>query len=127
VNRVAVVDCDVHQGNGTAEILDGDATTFTLSLHGAANFPFDKHDGDLDRPLKDGTADAEYLACLDASLDLLARRFQPDLLIYLAGADPHESDRLGVCRIWAAAHFTATRVPKELARNPWILRAHRNE
>lgn len=93
--RVAIVDLDVHQGNGTAAILRGDAGVFTLSLHGAANFPFRKEDGDLDVALPDRTGDDAYLAVLDGALAELRRRFAPQLLIYLAGADAHENDRLG--------------------------------
>jgi len=94
--RVAIVDLDVHQGNGTAEILRGDPSVFTMSLHGARNFPF-RHRcaSDLDIDLPDGTDDAGYLEALDAALDTLARRFDPDFLIYLAGADVFEGDRLG--------------------------------
>jgi len=95
LRRVAIVDCDVHQGNGTAEIFRHDANTFTVSLHGAKNFPFDKPLSDLDRPLADGTGDQEYLDCLDQTLALMDHRFTPELIIYLAGADPHEQDRLG--------------------------------
>lgn len=93
--RVAVVDLDVHQGDGTAQILDGDDSVFTLSLHGETNFPFRKQTSDLDIGLPDGTRDAEYLAALDRALDELARRFSPQLIVYLAGADAHENDRLG--------------------------------
>lgn len=94
--RVAIVDLDVHQGNGTAEILRHDASVFTLSIHGARNFPF-RHrcDGDLDVELPDGTGDAAYLDALDGALRALAERFEPDFVIYLAGADPYEGDRLG--------------------------------
>lgn len=93
--RVAVIDLDVHQGNGTAAIFRGDDSVFTLSLHGERNFPFRKEAGDLDVGLPDGCGDNEYLAALDQALDELAHRFEPDLVIYLAGADPHEGDRLG--------------------------------
>jgi len=93
--RVAIIDLDVHQGNGTAAILSRDDSVFTLSLHGASNYPFDKECSDLDVPLADGTGDAEYLHALGDALDELARRFAPQLIIYLAGADPHEGDRLG--------------------------------
>jgi acetoin utilization deacetylase AcuC-like enzyme len=94
--RVAIVDLDVHQGNGTAEILRDDPSVFTLSIHGARNFPF-RHrcTGDLDVDLPDGTGDDAYLEALDAALDGLAARFEPDFLIYLAGADVYEGDRLG--------------------------------
>ena len=93
--RVAIVDLDVHQGNGTANIFQGDPTVFTLSLHGQKNFPFRKEASDLDVDLPDGTGDDTYLQALERSLDELAHRFDPALVIYLAGADPHEGDRLG--------------------------------
>jgi len=92
---VAIVDLDVHQGNGTARIFAGDDSVFTLSLHGAKNFPFRKEAGDLDVELPDGCGDDEYLHALDTALDELERRFEPGLVLYLAGADPHEGDRLG--------------------------------
>jgi acetoin utilization deacetylase AcuC-like enzyme len=93
--RVAIIDLDVHQGNGTARIFQGDPTVFTLSLHGQKNFPFRKETSDLDVDLPDGTGDDAYLHALERALDELAHRFDPQLLIYLAGADPHEGDRLG--------------------------------
>lgn len=93
--KVAVIDLDVHQGNGTARIFRDDASVFTLSLHGQKNFPFRKEPGDLDVDLPDGCGDDEYLAALEHALDELDRRFSPGLVIYLAGADPHEGDRLG--------------------------------
>ena len=94
-----MIDLDVHQGNGTASIFRGDSSVFTLSLHGAKNFPFRKEAGDLDVDLPDGCRDLEYLAALDAALVELERRFEPGLVIYLAGADPHEGDRLGRLRL----------------------------
>jgi acetoin utilization deacetylase AcuC-like enzyme len=93
--QVAVVDLDVHQGNGTAHILRNDSSVFTLSLHGEKNFPFRKEAGDLDVALADGCGDVEYLAALEQALEALGQRFDPGLVIYLAGADPHEGDRLG--------------------------------
>ena len=96
--RVWVIDLDVHQGNGTAAIFRDDPTVFTLSLHGAKNFPFRKEPGDLDVELPDGCGDAEYLAALDAALTEAWQRqlaAPPGLAFYLAGADPHEGDRLG--------------------------------
>src|SRR5574343_1091600 len=93
--RVAVVDLDVHQGNGTARIFAQDPSVFTLSLHGEKNFPFRKEPSDLDVELPDGTGDAAYLEALERALEELERRFEPGLVIYRAGADPHEGDRLG--------------------------------
>ncbi|MBU1361025.1 MAG: histone deacetylase [Gammaproteobacteria bacterium] len=93
--RVAVVDLDVHQGNGTAQIFRDDPSVFTLSLHGQKNFPFSKEVSDLDVELPDGCGDADYLTALEQALEELDRRFAPDLIIYLAGADPYEGDRLG--------------------------------
>ncbi len=97
--RVAVIDLDVHQGNGTAHIFRNDDTVFTLSLHGAKNFPFRKEPSDCDIELPDGCRDDDYLEALEQGLQQLEQRFEPDLLIYLAGADPHEGDRLGRLRI----------------------------
>ena len=93
--RVAIVDLDVHQGNGTARIFAHDDSVFTLSLHGAKNFPFRKEPGDIDIELPDGCDDAAYLEALESALGELDRRFEPGLVLYLAGADPHEGDRLG--------------------------------
>ena len=93
--QVAVIDLDVHQGNGTASIFRHDASVFTLSLHGRNNFPFRKQAGDLDVDLPDGCGDDPYQEALECALDELAGRFDPGLIIYLAGADPHAGDRLG--------------------------------
>jgi acetoin utilization deacetylase AcuC-like enzyme len=93
--KVLVIDLDVHQGNGTAAIFRGDDTVFTFSMHGARNFPFRKEASDLDVELPDGCGDADYLAALDRALDEVWCRAQPGLAFYLAGADPHEADRLG--------------------------------
>jgi acetoin utilization deacetylase AcuC-like enzyme len=93
--QVAVIDLDVHQGNGTASIFAGDPSVFTLSLHGAKNFPFRKEASDLDIDLPDGCGDVAYLEALEQALAELERRFEAGLIFYLAGADPHEGDRLG--------------------------------
>ena len=103
--RVAIVDLDVHQGNGSAAIFSEDETVFTLSLHGAKNFPFRKERSDLDVDLPDGCGDAAYLQALDDALDELWRRHgaaPPGLIFYLAGADPHEGDRLGRLKLTKA-------------------------
>jgi len=93
--RVAIIDLDVHQGNGTAHIFARDASVFTLSLHGERNYPFAKEISDLDVALPDGSGDAPYLLALDGALQALSDRFMPDLVLYLAGADPYVGDRLG--------------------------------
>ncbi|MDP2005120.1 MAG: histone deacetylase [Rubrivivax sp.] len=103
--RVIVIDLDVHQGNGTAAIFRDDPSVFTLSLHGARNFPFRKEASDLDVDLPDGCPDADYLAALDAALATAWARHGdglPGLAFYLAGADPHEHDRLGRLKLTAA-------------------------
>lgn len=93
--RPIVIDLDVHQGNGTASILEHDPSIFTLSLHGERNFPFTKAHSDLDVALPDGTQDAEYLDALERALAIASQRFTPDCVIYIAGADPYERDKLG--------------------------------
>jgi acetoin utilization deacetylase AcuC-like enzyme len=95
ITRVAVVDLDVHQGNGTARIFADDPDVFTLSLHGARNFPFRKERSGLDVELDDGCEDAAYLALLDAHLAPVLEASRPDLVFYLAGADPFVHDRFG--------------------------------
>lgn len=93
--RVLIVDCDVHQGNGTASILAGDDSIFTFSIHGARNFPFEKERSDLDIELPDGCTDDAYLVRLDEGLNTAFDLAHPGLVIYLAGADPYHDDRLG--------------------------------
>jgi acetoin utilization deacetylase AcuC-like enzyme len=100
--RIAVIDCDVHQGNGTAAIFRGDDSVFTFSIHGARNFPFTKEESDLDIELADGTGDDEYLWHLERGLDETLERSRPQLAIYLAGADPYEDDRLGRLKLTKA-------------------------
>ncbi len=94
-DRVLVVDCDVHQGNGTASITQGDESIYTFSIHGEKNFPFRKESSNLDIGLPDDTGDEEYLETLEGALGYIETRFTPDLVIYLAGADPYMGDRLG--------------------------------
>ena len=93
--EILICDCDVHQGNGTASILQDNPSIYTFSIHGEKNFPFKKSQSTLDVGLKDGTKDAEYLDALDGALEYISARFTPDLVIYLAGADPFYQDRLG--------------------------------
>ena len=103
--RIAILDVDVHQGDGNAAILKDEPRVLVISLHGAKNFPFRKEASDLDIELPDGCADAEYLAALDAALEQVWARHvdgAPGLAFYLAGADPHEDDRLGRLKLTAA-------------------------
>lgn len=96
--RVLVIDLDVHQGNGTASIFARDDTVYTLSLHGARNFPFRKEPSDLDVELPDGCGDQEYLEALDRAMEqvwAVHQKAMPGLVFFVAGADPHEGDRLG--------------------------------
>ena len=95
VRRTAVIDLDVHQGNGTARIFEDEPDVFTFSMHGARNFPFRKERSRLDVELEDGTGDGAYLALLDRHLDAVLEAARPELVCYLAGADPYVGDRFG--------------------------------
>jgi acetoin utilization deacetylase AcuC-like enzyme len=95
VDRVMVVDLDVHQGDGTAVIFQDEARVFTFSAHGASNFPLRKQHSDFDLPLEDGLEDEAYLAAVGGPLRDLLDQVRPDLVLYNAGVDPHRSDRLG--------------------------------
>jgi acetoin utilization deacetylase AcuC-like enzyme len=93
--RALIVDCDVHQGDGTADLLGPDPECFTLSLHGARNYPFQRIPSDLDVDIVAATGDERYLQALDEALDYAIPRARPEIAFYLAGADPWEGDRLG--------------------------------
>lgn len=95
VRRVVILDCDVHQGDGTATIFADDPTVFTLSIHGARNYPLRKQRSDLDLELPDRADDAMYLDAVERGVRAALGRAGADLAIYLAGADPYEGDRLG--------------------------------
>jgi acetoin utilization deacetylase AcuC-like enzyme len=95
VKKVLVIDCDVHQGNGTAEIFKDDKDVFTFSIHGEKNYPFKKPPSSLDIGLPDKTGDAEYLNTLIDALTRIYNEFNPDLIFYLAGIDPLETDHFG--------------------------------
>ncbi len=99
IRNILVIDCDVHQGNGTASIASQDPSLFTFSMHCDTNYPFKKTNGDLDVALPPGTDDHNYLTALRESLDKIEQMFQPDFIFYLAGADPYEHDRLGKLKI----------------------------
>ncbi len=93
--KILILDCDVHQGNGTAQLLKDNNDVFTFSLHGEKNYPFRKPPSSLDIGLPDGTKDAAYLNTLGDALDSIFNRFDPDLVFYLGGIDPLETDYLG--------------------------------
>ena len=95
IERALVVDLDVHQGDGTAAIFEGDESVFTFSMHGAKNYPFRKQRSSLDVELPDGCGDSEYLAALEQNLPVVVDRSRPDILFFQAGVDPLESDTLG--------------------------------
>lgn len=99
MQRMAVVDCDVHQGNGTAAIFAEEPDVFTFSIHGANNYPRLKVPGTLDIDLPDGTGDDEYLSALAPAVSRILAEFQPGLVFYIAGADPHADDRFGRLRL----------------------------
>jgi acetoin utilization deacetylase AcuC-like enzyme len=117
---IAIIDLDVHQGNGTAAIFKNDPSVFTLSLHGDKNFPFRKEPSDLDVPLADGIEDEPYLEALAGALGQLTQIFTPQLLIYLAGADPHEGDRLGRLKLTHAGLLERDRRVFEFAKDRGI-------
>ncbi|GAB5489313.1 MAG: histone deacetylase [Parasphingorhabdus sp.] len=95
VQRILIVDLDVHQGDGTASLMAGRDDVFTFSMHGEKNFPARKANSSLDIPLADGVEDAEYLAQLEKHLPAIFDDFQPDCVLYQAGVDPHVNDKLG--------------------------------
>jgi acetoin utilization deacetylase AcuC-like enzyme len=95
IHRAMTIDCDVHQGNGTAAIFQDDPSVFTFSIHQERNYPYPKPPSDLDVNLEDGVGDEEYHAALEQGIDHAFARFEPDLIFYLAGADPYREDQLG--------------------------------
>ncbi len=99
IARAMTVDCDVHHGNGTAAIFAKDPSVFTLSIHQENNYPFPKPPSTLDINLRDGAEDDEYLEELEKGLDLALRQFKPELIFYVAGADPYREDQLGGLRL----------------------------
>jgi acetoin utilization deacetylase AcuC-like enzyme len=120
VERVVVIDTDVHQGNGTAAILHGDPTVFTFSIHGAKNFPFHKEESDLDAPLPDGADDTEFLAALERGLEVALDAADAGLAIYLAGADPFEGDSLGRLSVTKAGLAERDRIVLQACRERGI-------
>lgn len=114
--RVAIIDCDVHQGDGTAQILAGQAGAYTFSIHGARNYPLRKAASDRDVALADGAGDAEYCDVLGAELARLATGFRPQFILYIAGADPFEQDRYGRLALSRAGLARRDRLVCEWAR-----------
>ncbi len=97
--QIAIIDLDVHQGNGTAKIFENESRVFTFSMHGEHNYPFRKEKSDWDIPLKDGTSDADYLTILEDALAVLAEKVKPDFVFYLSGVDILETDKYGKLKI----------------------------
>ena len=97
--KIAVIDCDVHQGNGTAAIFHKDESVFTFSMHGEKNFPLRKEKSTIDVNLPEGIGDDEYLKLLQSHLPKILHEFKPDFVFYQAGVDPHEHDRLGKLKL----------------------------
>lgn len=115
--RVLICDLDVHQGNGTASIFRDDASVFTFSMHGARNYPVRKETSDLDVELPDGCDDAAYLHALRENLPRAITQFRPNAMIYLAGADPYEGDRLGRLKLTKTGLAKRDRFVLEFARD----------
>ncbi|MFN2290230.1 MAG: histone deacetylase [Anaerolineae bacterium] len=119
-SRFVIVDCDVHQGNGTAVIAADDPTIYTFSIHSESNFPLRKEESDLDIALPDGTGDLAYLEALEAGLRQALSESDADLALYLAGADPHEEDRLGHLALTKAGLADRDRLVLDLCRREHI-------
>ncbi len=114
--RAMTVDCDVHQGNGTAAIFQGDPAVFTFSIHQERNYPYPKPPSNLDINLEDGTEDDDYLAALERGLHQSLERFEPDIVFYLAGADPYREDQLGGLKLSLEGLERRDRLVLETAR-----------
>ncbi|MDG2182354.1 MAG: histone deacetylase [Mariniblastus sp.] len=120
VKKVLVVDCDVHQGNGTSSIARGDASLFSFSMHCEKNYPFQKTDGDCDIPLPVGTTDTLYLEKLETELKNVFDLFLPDFVFYLAGADPYTKDRLGLLDLSKDGLATRDRIVMSLCHEKGV-------
>jgi acetoin utilization deacetylase AcuC-like enzyme len=115
--RVVILDCDVHQGDGTAAIFQGDSSVYTFSIHGAGNFPFHKQQSDLDIALPDDTGDESYLSALESGLARALNEAEADLAVYLAGADPYEDDRFGRLKLSKAGLASRDRLVVQHCRD----------
>jgi acetoin utilization deacetylase AcuC-like enzyme len=120
VKNVLVVDCDVHQGNGTSAIARGDASLFSFSMHCEKNYPFQKTEGDYDIALPVGASDVFYLDQLEAGLHEVLNSFVPDFVFYLAGADPYIEDRLGLLDLSKAGLASRDQMIFDLCREKGI-------
>ena len=120
IETAMVVDCDVHQGNGTAAIFGGDATVFTLSIHQEHNYPFPKPPSNIDINLPDRVRDAEYLEILESHLRRALKDFEPKMISYLAGADPYREDQLGGLALTKEGLKQRDRLVLEMARSRQI-------
>ena len=116
IERAMTVDVDVHHGNGTADIFAGDPSVFTLSIHQANNYPYPKPPSSLDINIEDGTGDDEYLRELGKGLDAALSRFEPELIHYVAGADPYREDQLGGLKLTLEGLEKRDRLVLEKAR-----------
>jgi acetoin utilization deacetylase AcuC-like enzyme len=99
VNKILIIDLDVHQGNGTAKIFENDPNVFTFSMHGKNNYPLKKELSDLDIELEDGTGDRDYLYLLESSLHSILKDFDPDFVFYQCGVDIIDTDKLGKLKV----------------------------
>ncbi|MBZ5553545.1 MAG: histone deacetylase [Acidobacteriia bacterium] len=120
IRTAMTVDCDVHHGNGTAEIFHADPTVFTLSIHQLHNYPAIKPPSNLDIDLQDGTGDEEYLEKLSQGLDKSLGEFKPDFIVYLAGADPYRYDQLGGLSLTLQGLFRRDELVFRMAREKSI-------
>jgi acetoin utilization deacetylase AcuC-like enzyme len=115
-SKILIIDLDVHQGNGTAEIFSNEQRVFTFSMHGEKNFPFHKEISDLDIPLPDGLGDDSYLSLLKENLPVIIKSFQPDFVFYLAGVDVLETDKLGKLKLSKSGCAERDRIVFETCR-----------
>jgi acetoin utilization deacetylase AcuC-like enzyme len=120
IERVLVVDLDVHQGNGTARIFSDDADVYTFSMHGRKNYPFHKERSSLDVELEDGCDDSTYLALLSRHLPLAIQAARPDVVFYLAGSDPYKEDRFGRLGLSAEGLARRDRLVTQSCRSPGL-------
>jgi acetoin utilization deacetylase AcuC-like enzyme len=118
--RIVILDCDVHQGNGTAAVFQDDPTVFTFSIHGAKNFPFHKETSSLDIALPDETGDEAFLEALQGGVQRALERAEADLALYLAGADPFTGDRLGRLSVSKAGLAARDRLVFDMCRRAGI-------